>query len=91
MSGGYGGNRMRVALVLSGLTRTQLRRSQRKHTLACLRQGVRQSRAYASEVQNLPQLVEALEVLTIAKSIATYRSDCKLVGQPIQRPMGLLQ
>jgi len=55
------------------LSRTQLRRAQRKHTLSCLRQVVRQATLTASETQ-------------VVQSVRLHKADCKVLQLPVRNP-----
>ena len=65
------------------LTRTQLRRQQRKHSRQCLYVGALQRASHRLEGIKLEELVESNELAIIARSIATHRADCVAVQHPV--------
>ena len=61
---------------LCRLTKTQCRRAQRAHTLACLRAGVMQRAAHRKENDIELEMYASGEADLLIRSVAVHRSDC---------------
>ena len=75
---------LRNGAVARGLlaNKTKYRRAQRKHTVACLRQGALQRATHQLQVNYFNQLVESGEAEVILNSVAAHRSDSQVLQYP---------
>ena len=68
--------------VTQALTRTQLRRAQRAHTLQCLKAGSLYRAKHLHEVEAHLAMLLSGEVYELTRSVAIHRSDCAVLSKP---------
>ena len=61
----------------TGFTRTQERSNKRKHTQACLRQGIAIAAERRSLYESMVQLLDCGEAKVVLESLAIHRNDCQ--------------
>ena len=64
------------------LSRTQLRRRQKKHSLHCFKLGAWQRASHEQEALHMLELLEDEELKTMAASVAIHRADCHRLHIP---------
>ena len=65
------------------LSRTALRRQQRKHTLSCLRIGIKQQQVALLAASKFATLSNFDESQVLLQSIAVHRADCAALQLPV--------
>ena len=72
-----------IQLMLQGLTKTQVRRLQRKHTLQCYKAGALQRAAHTLECQLFDEMVSSEEASSLIHSVSIHRADCQQLNAEV--------
>jgi hypothetical protein len=65
------------------LTRTQLRRKQKLHSLQCYNMGAMQRQHHGAELDEMRMLYGSQEAAELVKSVAIHKADAAALGYPV--------